>query len=156
MEEQHKPLTFHLSDDIIVKIGKDQEEIKVPRLLFKNASKIFQTVGELMAEDRAFSLQVLGKAKILQSSIEDSAAEKFADFIKKALPRLVQTNGIDRLAKLMGYLSEGAITKDHIAKMQYNEVVGLASHLLDTNFETLKNLNASLQAMTSSGQQNKS
>lgn len=147
-----EPMNFNLDEDFKITIGKEKQEIIIPRLMFKNVRKFLNKLSESIAEDRNFSLSILGKVKEADILRTSKSFDLIGKFLKTVIPELVEKQNLTIIKGLLFLISENIITEKHLDVMQFNEVVKLLTFLVDKNFESLKNLSASLQVISSSGQ----
>lgn len=142
-------ITFHLDDDFHIVVGSKKTEVIVPRLKMKDAKKVLASVSRVVAEDNAKAIESIGAAARANSSISKEGFGDYAELIRRAVPALMESKYLAIVEQLLSDLSEGVLG-GHVQDMQYEEAVKIVSFLLDKNFESLKNLSASLQAISSS------
>jgi hypothetical protein len=145
-----KPLTFYLNDDFTICIGKAQRELKVPRLSWVAAGKVLDAIANVLANDNSAAIEGAGLASRASITMEKKAFEAHADYLKKIIPLLVRSKNYDVVKNLLFQISEGVVTDKETGEMQFNEAVAMLTYLLDANFAALKNLSASLQAISTS------
>lgn len=149
---EFKPVSFHVVDDFKVMVGKDQQELSIPRISFSRAGRVVQVVGEAIAEDSGMVLEIIGESRRADTLLTRDAFSSYSEKVKKVIPMLMNTKNITAVKNLLKFVSCEIITDEIIDEMQYSEAVELAAYLINQNFEPLKNLSASLEAIGTSDQ----
>lgn len=146
MSESVEFISFHVSEDFKLQIGSDGKKFNVPRMKFLTGEKFFKLFAELQAKDVRGAIDILLKVKNGDKGI-------VAD-IGKSVSSLIHEKNFGMLFELLETVSEGVLTEKIIRelKCQYDEILKILIYLVDNNFSSLKNLSASLKAITSSGQ----
>jgi len=140
-------INFHTNEDFKFKIGDEEKIIDVPRMVYRNAKIILETIGRYTAEERSFFLELLGKAKKADVLISEKNYNTFSEFLIKRIPELATKNLYYRITELLKIISNNILNDKIIEEMQYDEAVKILTFLLDKNFDSLKNLSASLQTI---------
>lgn len=141
---------FYVDDDFKIKIGKEGTEITVPRLLFKQTSKILSAVADILVEDSKAAFRIIQESTKVKTVLKSKAFEQFSEVLAEVLPKLIVEKNIGKISDLLDKVSSSTITEKHIEEMQYTEACDMLAYLLTQNFASLKNLSASLQAISSS------
>jgi hypothetical protein len=140
-------ISFYVHEDFLFKIGKSGKDVIVPRMKFLTGGTVIQKIAEIQGKDIKSAIELLlrvqkgGDATVIES-------------IENVVSKLIQEKNFDLIVTILLLISEGVITKKIIesSECQYDEVLKILSCLIDGNFSSLKNLSASLKAITSSGQ----
>lgn len=135
-----EPVSFRLNEDFKVKLGKDQTEITIPRLLYKDAQSLLDIVARYVAQSSFTTLQIATSLSNLENLSES--------LVNKTFSMLIQNIGYKVLNELLELLSYKSIPQEIIETMSYDEAAKLVQFLFEKNFESLKNCFASLEAMT--------
>jgi len=144
-------ISFHHTEKIKVKIGASQKEIEVDKLLWSEGKKVLQLLSNVVAQDASAAHKVILAAR----KASPTAMAEFGKVTAGIIDVLIVKRNFETMAELLESVSGGVITAKVMKeeKVQYSEACDLLRYLIDANFESLKNIHASLQAMTSSGQQ---
>ena len=145
-------VNFHVDDDFKIKVGKKGEEIKVPRLLFRKTEAVLSAIANILVEDSNAAFQIIQESTKIKTVLKTKAFESFSKVMEKVLPKLIVEKNLGKIKNLLFLVSNNVINDDEIDKMQYTETCDVLSYLLTQNFSSLKNLSASLQAISSSVQ----
>jgi hypothetical protein len=139
-------LNFYVSEDFQLKLGKKQVLAIVPRMKFLTGGAVIAKIAEVQASDIKGAIELLFKAK--------NGDESAVSDIKNTVAGIIVQKNDTLMIEILSMVSEGAITKTIIeeTECQYAEVIAILFHLIEANFSSLKNLSASLKAITSSGQ----
>jgi len=143
-------ISFNVREDFKIKTGKEDREITIPRLLFKNTRPIFELISAIITQDAKASFKIIQEAAKVQTALHKKSFESFSKAVELVMPQIIREKNYDKIAELLKLVSEGVLTKEIVEDMQYNEACDLLAFLLNKNFESLKNLSASLQAMNMS------
>lgn len=143
-------VNFHVQDDFKFKIGREGKEITVPRLLFRETKKILDAVAGILVNDSQATLKILRGAEKVKTVKHTKAFNTFLKAVGVILPKLIVEKNIDKISELIRAVSNDVITQKDIEMMQYEEACKILSYLIEKNFESLKNLSASLQAIITS------
>ncbi len=141
---------FYKAEFIPIRVGSSQKLINVPWLTYPQMKKVLSVISSILAEDNASAIKSLGlgeKANILKTT---EAFNNYAAFIKDLIPRLVGNRHYTFIEKLLCAISEEAITPAIVATMQLQEAAAFSAYLVEKNFETLKNMSASLATIDTS------
>ena len=141
-------VTFRTEEDFLFEIGKEKNQVAVPRMTFLTAKKVIATIGNYVATDMAKGVEAAAAAGKVTISGGRAVAE-YTKAIAIIIPTLLQNKNIEIIEKLLIDISEETITPEMVSQMQYEEAAKILSYLLEKNFEALKNLSASLQAISS-------
>lgn len=139
-------VSFRTERDFRVKLGKEQLEITIPRLKFVDAREVLEIIAKTISGSTSQALEVIGE--VCSSDNPEAINEKLAETLKN----LITQKSFEFVKKLFNVLTYGKVSKDVFKTMEYAEVVALVKYLIEQNFESLKNLYASLQIVTSSPQ----
>jgi hypothetical protein len=139
-----------LDSDFELEIGPDRKKVTVPRLLWKDSTDVIQIIGHATGEDKALAFQMLAEAKKFEDPRDTKAGSALASAARKVIPKMMMQNNHEIVEQILDKLTYGRITKADLATMQVEEVVGIATHLLDGNFASLGPWWASLNRMSSS------
>jgi hypothetical protein len=142
-----EPISFYVHEDFQFKIGKAGKEIAVPRMKFITGGKVISRIAEIQGKDMRGAIGLL-----LQ--VQKGQDVTAVDNIESVVSSLIREKNYDMLVEVLSMISEGSITLKVIEenKCQFGEVVQMLGLLIEGNFSSLKNLSASLKAITSSGQ----
>ena len=144
-------VSFHHTENLQVKIGESQKELSIGKLLWSEGKNVLQILSKVLSQDAKEAHKVLLAAR----KASPTAMAEFGKVTAGIIDILVVKRNFETMAELLDAVSNGVIT-DKVMKeerVQYSEACDLLRYLIDANFESLKNTLASLQAMTSSGQQ---
>jgi DNA polymerase III delta prime subunit len=138
-------INFFVHEDFHFKIGKNEKDVIIPRMKFLTGGKIIQRIAEIQGRDVRSAIDVLIK---VQKGGDVSVVENIENVISK----LIREKNFDIIVEILELISEKVITVELIndSICQYDEVLKILSFLIDGNFSSLKNLSASLKAITSS------
>ncbi len=149
--EKIEAQSFRLNDDFHIKYGKELKPLMVPRLSFKTGEVVIAAISKSMSADTSMALKVIG---LSYEQKENPSEKKMYDRISTTIGELIKTIVNHKLyglvQELLVKVSEGTITKEIIDEMQFSEATGLLQFLLEENLRPLKNLYASLEAITTS------
>jgi len=140
-------ISFRTMEDFVFEIGKDKIVLNVPRMDYLSAQKVLEAIAGYEAEERAFTLKTLGKAKKSETFMDDKNWEDFSKFLVTSLPTLALNSSFHKVKKLLNLISNDIIKDEHLKMMQYEEAVSILTYLIENNFGALKNLSASLQTI---------
>jgi hypothetical protein len=142
MSETVEVVSFFVEKDFAFKIGKKQALITVPRVSFLSGGKVIQRIAEIQAKDLGTAISLLAEAKSGQGKA-----------FQEAVIAVFKERNFEVVKELLSAVSENAISENVITEneCQFEEAVKILAFLLDGNFSSLKNLSASLQAITGSG-----
>jgi len=146
-----QPVSFYVDKDFTIKYGKEQKEIKVPRMSHASGEKAVRLISEVMSKNVASVIELLGmemEKKGLQADGKKYKAQ--SALIGTFISELVNERYYGIIQDMLEVISEGVITKKMLGEMQFTESAGVLCYLLDNNFHALKNLSASLDAITMS------
>jgi|SRR3989339_1401863 len=143
-----KPLSFHIEEGFTFLIGKEQKEIKVPRLEWKNAERVISVVARIMAEDYAQAIETQGAGVKAQVAMDKELFHKHAELIRKVIPSLIASKNFKAVKEVLEAVSQGVIKEKEFEIMQFEEAAMIAAYLLNSNFGVLKNFEASIAAFS--------
>jgi hypothetical protein len=144
--EKGKAINFHVSEDFEFEVGAKRTNVKVPRMKFATGNRVILRIAEIQASDVETAMKLLLQAKSGNKSI-------VAD-VKSMVKKVVEGKNVNLIKELLSIISEGSLTDKIVSESecQYDEVISILDFLINANFGSLKNLSASLEAISSSGQ----
>jgi hypothetical protein len=139
-------ISFYVNDDFKIKVGKDQKEFTIPRMKFLTGEKVVQKIAEVQAKDIKGAVNLLIKVK--------NGDNKIVSDISETVKTLINEKNFGIVLSIIDLVSEHVLNEKLLRETdcQYDEVLKILVYLIENNFSSLKNLSASLQAITSSGQ----
>ena len=146
---QEKPVSFHVVEDFDILIGKDRL-VKIPRLKLKNATKVLNIISSSLAEDTNMTFKIISDARKADILLNKDALDSYAESLRKFIPEMIERKNYGIIISLLKEISEGIITDEILNETQFEESVKIAQYLIEQNFGSLKNLFASLQAISTS------
>lgn len=138
-------VSFHVHESFAFKIGSKNLDAIVPRMRFITGGKVIQKIAEIQGKDLGSAVSLLVKVK--------NGEQVAGDGIEGVVSKLIKEKNFDIILTLLEMVTEKTITEKIIieADCQFDEAVKILAYLLDGNFSSLKNLSASLQAITGNG-----
>lgn len=140
---------FRTDSDFVVALGKEGKSYTIPRLAFRDAKKVLDTVARATALCDSMAAKIAMAAGIADPEKSDEV-NAVVQLMMLTIPVIIKNNGYLILNDLLPMLTCGVVTPEVAEELQYEEVCGLINHLIEGNFGSLKNLFASLQAITTS------
>ena len=144
--EKGKAINFHVSEDFEFEVGAKRTNVKVPRMKFATGNKVILRIAEIQAADAETAIKLLLQAKEGDKNIISD--------VQNMVKKVIKEKNVDLIKELLSIISEGSLTDKIIngSECQYDEVINILDFLINANFGSLKNLSASLKAISSSGQ----
>jgi len=139
-------LNFHVKEDFAFAIGKEGKQVVIPRMKFTTGGTVIQKIAEIQGKDIKSAINLLVKVRGNEVAISEG--------IESVVATLIREKNYDVVYQLLAIISENTLTKEIVeaAACQFDEVVKILVYLIEGNFSSLKNLSASLKAITSSAQ----
>lgn len=137
--------SFRTKEDFKISVGPKDQEISIPRVKFKDADAIIDLISQDVHLSTVASIQILQASSGLKATGKD--AQRFSELVKEIIPAVLKSRSVTLVEKLLHKLSRGIISQDVIDSLDYEEAVRIVTFLIEKNFESLKNLSASFQAI---------
>jgi len=144
-------VSFRVSGGFMMRLGSTEKKIEVPRLSFKVGEEVIRVISSAMSQDAASAVQVVAMGYERSAKGADPKAyDALSRGIEVMLKKILEYKLYGMLSELLTKVSMGTISKELIDDMQFSEVANALTYLLNENLAPLKNLFASLEAITSS------
>ena len=142
-----EPMSFRTKEDFVIKVGPEEIVVTVPRLKLKDAEEILTGLLDASRQIGAFSMRLASAIADAPRHNEEQRAGVMS-IVETMLPALMGASCFGIVRETLVKISGGIITVEMVAEMGYDEAVKVLTYLIDSNFESLKNLYASLQTIT--------
>ena len=140
-------MSFRTKEDFVVELGDPVAIYTIKRLKFKNAESVLGGLLEVSREIGSFSMRLAAALADAPKQTDQQRNVVFS-LIETMIPALMSASCFGIVKDTLEKISGGVITKEVVAELDYEEAVKLLTFLIDKNFESLKNLYASLQTLT--------
>ena len=146
-----KPVSFRRTDNFVITYGKDANKIEIPRLSFSKGEEVIRIITLALSQDASASLNIISMNYNAKQNNDAKKGKEIIDGISAVVEKVLQYKLYGMLKELLTSVSEGVITNEVFNELQFGEATGILQYLLNENLMPLKNLFASLDAITTSG-----